>query len=469
MKTPRSGREISKKWLEYILREHKAATDSSTLLQVDNFTVRKDLGDGYNSQVIFFNVETTEKNEANSPDVKKTYSLVAKLLNEETGSRVFATKFKINLKEYLVYTDLINTFNKILTEKAPEESLISLPKLIYGKCTKNDFVLVMENVENAGYETNDKCKGLDSEQLMATVDKIARIHALSYVFCETSDTSKYLSLPRIDEYFDIIIIMIEGMLENTIDFLKSSKETEELGKKIKLSLPSLKERTFNLMSSNSLFKCIIHGDFWNNNFMFKYADTPDEQRIIEDIMVIDWGNSSWGVPLFDLQYLIYSSTQRCIRKEHLDKALSHYHSTFTTITTKLGCPLSNWGLTELKTDWEKGYPVGFLLSCTLVLGTLSTTNPFSKRQISEPSILDKPFLLPVTVLLDAMKLGMAKVFMALTFSLREKQLFKKVMKMAMKKLMTPILEELKSGKNEAMNTRILDLIYEADENGLFST
>ncbi|KAK8382839.1 hypothetical protein O3P69_011411 [Scylla paramamosain] len=201
MKTPRSGREISKKWLEYILREHKAATDSSTLLQVDNFTVRKDLGDGYNSQVIFFNVETTEKNEANSPDVKKTYSLVAKLLNEETGSRVFATKFKINLKEYLVYTDLINTFNKILTEKAPEESLISLPKLIYGKCTKNDFVLVMENVENAGYETNDKCKGLDSEQLMATVDKIARIHALSYVFCETSDTSKYLSLPRIDEYF----------------------------------------------------------------------------------------------------------------------------------------------------------------------------------------------------------------------------------------------------------------------------
>lgn len=41
MKTPRSGQEISKKWLEYILREHKAATDSSTLLQVDNFTVRK--------------------------------------------------------------------------------------------------------------------------------------------------------------------------------------------------------------------------------------------------------------------------------------------------------------------------------------------------------------------------------------------------------------------------------------------
>ncbi|MPC57605.1 hypothetical protein E2C01_051590 [Portunus trituberculatus] len=397
----------------------------------------RNLGDGYNSQVVFFTVETTEKNGTDSPDVKKTYSLVAKLLIDEAGSRAFAIKFKVTLKEYLVYTDLIDNFNKILAEKAPEEPPISLPKLIYGKCAKNDFVLVMENLENNGYEMNNKWNGLNGEQLMATVNKIARIHAMSYVFCETSDISKYSCLPRVDQYMDTFAVMLYAMLENTAAFLKSSKETEEL----------------------------VHGDFWNNNIMFKYTDTPDEQKIIEDVMVIDWGNCSWGAPLFDLQYLIYTSTQRSVRKEYLDKALSHYHSTFTTLTTKFGYPLSNWGLTELKAEWEMTYAIGFLFGCTLVQGTLSTTNPFSKRQVSEPSILDKPFLLPVKASLDAMKMGMTKMFMPLMFTPQGKKFFK----MAMKKVMKPIFEELKSGKNEALNTRVLDLVYEADENGLFST
>lgn len=466
MKVPKSPQDINKKWVEQILREHKASTDSPdspTLLHVDSCTVNKDLGDGYNSQVVFFSAETTEKDQANATEVKKTYHLVAKLLHQDVQIQQLHKKFKTPMKEYLIYTELINNLNKILSEKAPEEPRISLPELIYGKCTSKDFILVMENIQYAGYEMNDKRKGLNGEQLKAAVDKIARIHAVSYVFHQTADISRYSCFPQTQEYMNTFAFLVEVMVDSCIAFLKSSKETEEIGKKIEVCRPSLFERSSTAMSAKYPVKCLVHGDYWNNNFMFKYTDTPDGQKVVEEVKVIDWGNCSWGTPMFDLQYLVHTSTNRSVRKDHLDEVLRHYHSTFIMLTTQLGSPLPSWGLEELKAEWEATYPFGFLFGCILTLSTLSTTNPANKQP--EPSVLDKPLLLPIKVLADGIKVGLAKAFLPLFTS----PAGKKIIVGFMKKTLKPLSEEFKSGKNEAMNTRFLDLIYEADENGLFTT
>ncbi|KAG0714974.1 hypothetical protein GWK47_013009 [Chionoecetes opilio] len=460
MNIPKSGREISSKWAEYILRAHMAVAGTPAFLQVDNCTVSEDLGDGYNSQVVFFSVDTTEREETSSPDVKKTYHLVAKLLKENPQFKVLNKKFKIGLKEYLVYTDLISNLNNILSVKAPEVPQISLPKLIYGKCTSNEFALVMENLQHAGYEMNDKRKGFDAEQLMAAVKRIAIVHAVSSVFLQTADTSKYSCFPTAQEYMNTLNIMMGVSLEISIEFLKSSKENEELGKKIESCKSSLLEKASAALLSDYPVKCLAHGDLWNNNIMLKYSDAPDEQKIIEEVKIIDWGNTSWGPPIFDLQYLVHTSTNRAVRKENLDEVLSHYHSTFMTLTTQLGYPPGKWDLSDFKAEWEKSYPLGFLLGCCLTAGTLSTTNPANKKP--EPSILDKPLLLPLKVLVNGMKLGMFKVLMPVFMSSGGKKLFAGLLR----KLLQPTLEELKSGKNEAMNTRLLELLYEADENGL---
>ena len=409
--------------------------------------------------MVFFSAETTEENEE-----KKTYHLVAKLLMPDASMKVFNQYFKSSLREYTIYTELINNFNKILSDKLPQEPLITLPKLIYGKHTSSEYILVFENLDYAGYEMNDKRKGLNPQQLKAAVDKIARIHAVSYVFYKTTDTTKYSCFPSLQEYMNTFNVLLGGMFDGCITFLKRCKDTEELGKKIELNKSSFLEKTSSALINQYQVKCLVHGDYWNNNFMFKYTDAPEGEKTIEEVKVIDWGNSSWGPPVFDLQYLLHTSTNREVRKDHLEEVLSHYHATFTMLTTQLGHPLTNWSLADLKAEWEKSYPFGFLFGCALTQGTLSTKNPANRRKL-EPSILDKPLLHPVKVVVDGMKLGVAKMLIPFSFSNTGRKMFLTVMK----RMMKPLLDELLSGENEAMNSRLLGLIYEADERGLFST
>ncbi|XP_050693910.1 uncharacterized protein LOC126984254 isoform X2 [Eriocheir sinensis] len=463
MKEPKTGKEISKKWAEHILKEHRAATNPPALLRVDTCTVDKDKGDGYNSEVFFFTVETTEQEESSSPETKKVYHLVGKFLSQEPHSQVMNKKLKSHLKEYLVYTELIPAMNNMLNEKAPEEPKISYPELIYGKCKGQDFVLVMENLQYAGCEMNDKRKGLDDEHLKAAVDQIARVHALSYVLCQTADVSKYSCFPSVGEHISIFIAMMGVMVDNCVRFLTSFEKTQELGNKLKSCQSILLEKLSASVVDDFPIKCLVHGDFWNNNFMFKYAAASDEQKIIEEVKLIDWGNASWGPPVFDLQYLVHTSTTRTTRKDHLDEVLSQYHETFMRLTTHLGHPPANWSIEQLKSEWNKTYSYGFLVGCTLTQGTLSTTNPANKK--NEPSVLDKPMLFPIKFVVDGMTMGAAKLLSPLLLSGGGK----KFIVSFMKKIMKPILEELKSGKNEAMNTRLLDLVYEADEKGLLTT
>lgn len=361
-----------------------------------------------------------------------------------------------------MYTELIPAMNNLLNEKAPEEAKITYPELIYGKCNGKDFVLVMENLLYVGCEMNDKRKGLDGEHLKAAIDQLARVHALSYVFRQTTDVSKFSCFPSITDHISMFTMMMGVMVDNCVRFLTSSEETQELGNKLKSCQSMLLESLSASMADSFPIKCLVHGDFWNNNFMFKYADTSNEQKIIEEVKLIDWGNSSWGPPIIDLQYLVYTSTTRTTRKDHLDEVLSHYHETFLRLTTRLGHPPANWSLEQLRTEWHKVYPYGFLVGCTLAQGTLSTTNPVNKK--TEPSVLDKPMLLPIKFIVDGMTMGAVKLLSPLLLS----GAGNKFIENYMRKIMKPILEELKSGKNEAMNTRVLDLVYEADEKGLFN-
>lgn len=422
-------------------------------------------GDAFNSELVLVDVAASVK-EAEAED-KIAHHLAAKFLSLDIMNREFNRNVKSHMKEYLIYTEVIRGLNEFQAARAPEEPTMSIPDLIYGKCTEKEFVLLMENLKVLGYETNDKRKGMDLHHLEAAIDQLARLHALSYAYNQSNNfQKKYKYFKSISEHLRAFKVMVTVVLENCSVLLKSLSNKEDLRRRLEMSKHSLMDKYLAaLLEGENTISCLIHGDFWNNNLMFRYKDptSGQTQNEVEEIKVIDWGSSSWGNPMLDLQYLLHTSTTRPVREAHLHQLLEQYHSTFTRLAAKVGSPPTNWSFQQFMSEWRKTYIIGFALGCTLTQGTLSTSNPVSREP--QPSVLDKAFCLPVRVAVDGLKCGLAKLLAPLMF----KPSCEFLLTGAFRQMFKPILAELASGKNEVMNTRLLDLITEADQNGLFTT
>ncbi|XP_071534836.1 uncharacterized protein [Panulirus ornatus] len=470
MKTPSSSKEITKVWLEHALGEHVAKTRPRASLSVLSFTVAKGTnpGDGFNSELAMVDVETSVREAASSvtTDEKIVYHLMAKFLSSDPMSREFNHKVKADMKEYLMYSEVIREMNEFQAARAPEEPQIPIPDLIYGKCTEKTFILLMENIKYLGYETNDKYKGLDYHHAKGAVDMIARVHALSYAYGQSSNfPEKYPFIQSVVEYIRTFKMMAHVTHETCSAFLKSLGDKEDVLRRLELSKKALIDGSVSsLPVGGDTMACLNHGDFWNNNFMYRYKDpTPGQtQREIEGIKIIDWACCTWGSPMHDLQYLLHTSTTGAVRKAHLEELLQQYHSTFANLTAKLGYPATKWDFDQFMSDWKQTLVVGFMLGATLTMGTLSTCNPVNKEV--KPSVLDKPICFPIRMAVDGLKVGMAKLISGLMLTQRGESIMRSLLTQVLK----PVREEIVSGKNKDLNTRLLDLIIEADENGLFN-
>lgn len=419
-----------------------------------------------NAQAVAEKVESSGGTEA---ERKTVFHLVLKFPSVDPLTREMNHRFKTDLTEYLMYSEVIQELNKFKTAHVPEEPEISIPRLLFGKYTDKASVLVMDNIKVLGYDSSDKRKGLDREHLKMALDQLARLHALSYAHIKsTSDSKKkYEWLRCTQEYMKRFALMVGAMMECSVRYLKTREDVGDVAKRYEANMSSLLQQAIaSLASTEHTIQCLVHGDFWNNNFMFRYKDSDSTQaassRAVDGIKVIDWGNCSIGTPFYDLQYVIYTSTTEEVRRNHLEEVLQEYHNTFTTLSAQVGVPCTEWTYEKFKVEWDKTSAAGFLLGCALTLGTLSTKNNFNKKP--EPSVLDKSYMMPLKFVADGLKTGMAKMMVPLLMSSSGQSLTKPFLK----KMLQPISEELLSGENEIMNKRLLDLVHEADKKGLFN-
>ncbi|XP_063614809.1 uncharacterized protein LOC134787914 [Penaeus indicus] len=463
MKAPSGGKRITKGWLEFMLAEHERKERPGTRVSVADFAVRQGIppGEGFNSELVLVDV-TAELSNGPGEAQEKTYHLAAKFFHADPFAAEINRRFLSHIKELRMYAEVVHELNAFLAARVPEESPICIPKMIYGKENGSEYVLVMENIKAAGYMTNDKRKGLDVEHVMRSVEEIAKVHAVSYAYNKAHNfLEKFPCYQFKIETITVIPAFLTCSLKNCIAYLNTVKGKEELAKKVENAHPILSKKFLALYDDFGNV-CLCHGDFWNCNIMFKYQQHDDSQeQTLEGIKLIDWGNSSWNNPIFDLQYLLHTSTTLELRKTHIDDILQKYHTVFTSLATKLGAPLPHYDYSALREDWDRTAIFGFTLGNMLIQGTLSTTNPANKPR--GPSILDHGALTPVRLIVNGFKTGMAKILGPIISGPNGGKFMEKFFGGILK----PIQKEILSGTNEAMNARLLEILCEADEKGLF--
>lgn len=469
MKAPSSSTQITKGWVEFMLSDYESKKTPNTTVTVKKHSIRKATkpGESFNAELILLDVDAEVKSgeEATNGNAQdKEYNLVVKFLAGDALTCEIIKRCEYQIKEFKMYSEVVHELNKFQADHANNEYSLNLPNYIYGKCTEKEYVLVMENVKVLGYETNPKREGIDFHHAKLAVNHVARLHAVSYAYDKSHNfLEKYPCFKFSDAISMFFKPVVWASLANSITFLKSKKGYEDMVHKLETGKTTLPVKFAALWDDQSRHKflCLTHGDFWNSNLMYKHKEAEEDgERTIESLKLIDWQISQWNNPIFDLHYLLNTSTSFEMRRDHAEEILRHYHATFTEATTKLGTPVPNWNYEQFKAEFERTTLVGFLMGMCLIQGTLSKAGESINN--SSSSCQNCSCCHPCRIAFNKVKAGVAKVIVGFAF----KPSSGYFMRAALKQVLKPIAQELVEGNNEVLNGRLLDLLMEADEKGV---
>ena len=281
---------------------------------------------------------------------------------------------------------------------------------------------------------------------------MAYLHATSYAFSQTQDfLDKYPAF----KLEPAIVGIMSGIGQVVIEGLQSAlqgKEEEFPG--LLAALTSNKDALVGKMidaynvSRKETVMCLCHGDFWTNNIMFKY----DEEGAIQDFAMIDWGNVGWRSSVLDLQYLIYSSTQHDLRKDHLQEVQMLYYNTFTSAATNLGAALPHWHFEDFLTEWRNKAVISMIFGVIVNLVTLSAFG----RKFQRGTL--------TTGFTSWLKTKLGGVMVSIMYKLES--LMVKLTCMSFRTEWKSCFDELASTNNPEMTTRVMNLVMEAFQAGV---
>ncbi|CAL4125554.1 unnamed protein product, partial [Meganyctiphanes norvegica] len=458
MKTPAGRNEISKDWVVFLLTEYEKRFINGPKVTIKSLDIGKATkpGDGFCGDLMKLDIAAVVQYDKVQFPIEKIYNHIVKLANSNPVLAVIQTLMGQNMREMMAYSNVIPEFNKFQAELTNNKFPIRIPEYIYGKCTGNEFVLVMQNMKIRDFDTKNKMEPMNVHQAKMVLEQLARLHAISYAY----DT-KYNFLKKYPFYeMKNIKTMLNGfdstLYDLVIEYIGTVRGREDLLKKIVAAKSTFLKNSTDTFEEGSYqnIMCLMHGDIWNNNIMFKqHQDENGNMSVSEsdDLVLIDWQLAHWNTSVEDLHYFLSSATSPEFRKKHLDELLHYYHSTFMEVTTELDVPVPFWTYKQFKKEYDRLAEYGFLKGILFAFHLSDAINEF--QFAPEGSTNDN-------LITKKLKTGLSKLVAPLLLKPFAVEAYAK-------KVVQPMMKELRTGKTRIFNNRFLSLILEAEENGLF--
>ncbi|XP_017007679.3 uncharacterized protein CHKov2 [Drosophila takahashii] len=192
-----------------------------------------------------------------------------------------------------------------------------------GSEIKSDYIL-LEDLRKKGYRNADRSKGLEQFEVEAALKKLAQWHAASAKrvvelgeykkgIRESYFTSEHQKL--LDDFnINFCMPFLECMQKYNLDPGQLVLISDYTSKLTDLNIEFGKNDPMELSVLN-------HGDFWCNNFMFKYKDSSE----VEDVCFVDFQLPKYGTPAQDLFCMLMTSPKFSIKLAKFDHFIDYYH------------------------------------------------------------------------------------------------------------------------------------------------
>ncbi|CAL4059873.1 unnamed protein product [Meganyctiphanes norvegica] len=462
MRAPTKASDINKEWIQYILTDYESSENPNTIVSVDTFEMCEgSIGEGLVGIMIKLQVKATLSNHSQSVTSEiKQYDLAIKLKGSRPTNDDFELdKLQVYLKEILIYSKILVELDNFQKSKTNNQYPINTPKLIYSKYTHDEFVLVMENIQEKGFSIHKKF--LNFEQLKLAVTELVNLHAVSYSYNNSNSfLMKQSEFKQTQHLADLFKSRSSSVIDAQIAVLKNEKDKAELLHKIEANKTNLLKQ-YQVMHNEANYKllCLVHGDTHTGNMMFKYSDCGDNCDNPSEVKLYDWQLTHWNTPVLDLHFLIYPATSTAFRKEYLDDILRFYHSTFTEATSNMGVETTNWSYDDFRKEFDHmahyGINSGLLIS-------FFHLGPGSLRSSEEEKQIAVNYFSMLTNIITAPMVKIYQYFFASTPDTDSR------MKNALKAIIMPNINEVTFRNNKDMASQILGLIHEGEEIGLYN-
>ncbi|XP_058815881.1 uncharacterized protein LOC131679224 isoform X3 [Topomyia yanbarensis] len=303
---------------------------------------------GYLGDHYFLNVVLREKmvhySEEEEEYAEEEYlSFFMKILPEQVPKLAeYVREMGCFKKEIQLYTHLIPRLQDVTIGTKPFAPRAYL--------TKNDSLLVSENLQAEGYRMVKNNKSLlDYAHLEVALKSVAKLHAASLVLEERTKqpiTKLYSGHLNENVYIDDDTYVRKTNLENAIkalcelikriDKYKHSDRLDFILEKF----PQVIRKIYDFAKPSTVYRNVFnHGDLWNNNLMFKYEETTNKSRtnsdaVPVDVVLVDYQFSRLAPPAYDVMSLIMISTLSTYRDQHLESWKNIYYDALRSLLTQ---------------------------------------------------------------------------------------------------------------------------------------
>ncbi|XP_055312342.1 uncharacterized protein LOC129574385 [Sitodiplosis mosellana] len=252
----------------------------------------------------------------------------------------FATSLVFS-REIYIYSKLLPAFVRFQREKGLSEadSFLSFPKVYACEVNeeKQTYILLMEDLRSKNYEMWPKDETVDLEHELLVMKELSKFHAISFAM-KDQRPNEFREFQQLTDFFVGIYVkttiksFIKTLIDRSINVLEKPQHKQimqnfrntflERAEKLK-SVPYCDE-----------FGIMLHGDCWNNNFLFQHRN--DNKKQLKSICFVDWQLTHYSPPVIDVLYNIFSSTDKPFRDLHYEKLLKTYYSSLSQTIRKLG-------------------------------------------------------------------------------------------------------------------------------------
>lgn len=253
----------------------------------------------------------------------------AKFLPDTQEQIDFAVMCGVFKKEVFVYDEI---FPKFQSCGIPYLTSI-VPECYY---TKDDYILVFEDVTKKGFQPISKYDNLDLDHVMVTLKSMVKMHASSLIFedkmCKKLNRN-YRLLDEYEKYFyETFYVQEKGHkggqgVQSALNGLYTGftlfpEENYDLkNEEFVRNVKELCLDIFELVKPSKKYRNVFcHGDLWTTNIMIKYQNKKPE-----DCIMLDFQTVRYCPPAHDFMSFMHLTTNKKFRDTHFSGLQKVYY------------------------------------------------------------------------------------------------------------------------------------------------
>ncbi|XP_055677686.1 uncharacterized protein LOC129786593 [Lutzomyia longipalpis] len=288
---------------------------------INNVKVESGVPDGENycSRVyrVFVDVIDSEKN------VERIQLFIKEQLTKDTSEELLE-----NMELFVKEIDMLENILPMLSKIAGGVQFA--PKFFHSISEPKVKLIASQDLTEINYHMANRHNSLDYDHCCIALAKLGQMHAASMILAKEN--------PSLMDKYNYGIFhgtvgkksYIESILGPNFLVLCDSAEKWEGFEEISAKLNKMKDNFWAIVYESDLdkndgYRVLTHGDFWINNFLFKYDEVTGKPI---DTIFVDLTYSHYTSPANDVQYFLNTSPKNEIRESRREDLIRVYYASF---------------------------------------------------------------------------------------------------------------------------------------------